>query len=73
MMTKGPGGRFCDEVDLTFLPRPRSYEDIQVFDASRSVVKRLFEHVGDLGGEDQVQLPSTAGGTTTRLAARVVP
>ena len=73
MMTKGPGGRFCDEVDLTFLPRPRSYEDIQVFDASRSVVKRLFEHVGDLGGEDQVRPPAMEGGDTNRLAARIVP
>jgi len=48
MMTKGPGGRFCDEVNLTDLSRPRSYEDVRVFEASRMVVERLVSHVGSL-------------------------
>jgi hypothetical protein len=47
-MTKGPGGRFCDEVSLTDLSRPRSYEDVRVFEASRMVVERLVSHVGSL-------------------------
>jgi ABC-type nitrate/sulfonate/bicarbonate transport system ATPase subunit len=48
MMTKGPGGRFCDEIDLRILARPRSYEDVAVFESSRKVVERLVSHVGDL-------------------------
>ena len=48
VMTKGPGGKFCDEIDMTGLPRPRSYEDVNVFEASRHVVQRLFGHVGSL-------------------------
>ena len=49
MMTKGPGGRFCDEIVLSNLARPRSYEDVAVFESSRKVVERLVSHVGDLG------------------------
>ena len=48
MMTKGPGGRFCDEVSLTDLSRPRSYEDVRVFEASRMVVERLVSQIGSL-------------------------
>ena len=48
MMTKGPGGRFCDEIDLSDLTRPRSYEDVRVFETSRQVVERLIGHVGSL-------------------------
>ena len=48
MMTKGPGGRFCDEIDLSDLARPRSYEDVRVFETSRQVVERLISHVGSL-------------------------
>jgi ABC-type nitrate/sulfonate/bicarbonate transport system ATPase subunit len=48
MMTKGPGGRFCDEVSLRDLSRPRSYEDVRVFEASRAVVERLVSHIGSL-------------------------
>jgi len=48
MMTKGPGGRFCDEIDLSGLTRPRSYEDVRVFETSRQVVERLIGHVGSL-------------------------
>ena len=48
MMTKGPGGRFCDEVDLSALVRPRSYEDVRVFETSRAVVERLISHIGSL-------------------------
>jgi ABC-type nitrate/sulfonate/bicarbonate transport system ATPase subunit len=48
MMTKGPGARFCDEVDLGDLVRPRSYEDVRVFEASRGVVERLVGHIGSL-------------------------
>jgi ABC-type nitrate/sulfonate/bicarbonate transport system ATPase subunit len=48
MMTKGPGARFCDEINLGDLPRPRSYEDVRVFETSRSVVERLVGHVGSL-------------------------
>jgi NitT/TauT family transport system ATP-binding protein len=48
MMTKGPGARFCDEVDLCDLTRPRSYEDVRVFETSRSVVERLVRHIGSL-------------------------
>jgi ABC-type nitrate/sulfonate/bicarbonate transport system ATPase subunit len=46
VMTKGPGGKFCDEINLDDLARPRSYEDIEVFQASRQVVQRLFDQVG---------------------------
>ena len=52
MMTKGPGGRFCDEVELRALPRPRRYEDVAVFEASRKVVERLVSHVGTLDEEN---------------------
>jgi ABC-type nitrate/sulfonate/bicarbonate transport system ATPase subunit len=48
MMTKGPGGRFCDEVSLRDLSRPRSYEDVRVFETSRAVVERLVSHIGSL-------------------------
>ena len=48
MMTRGPGGRFCDEIDLRGLARPRSYEDVAVFEASRSVVERLVAHIGEI-------------------------
>ncbi len=46
MMTKGPGGRFCDEIDLRSLGRPRTYEDVKVFEASRKVVERLVSLIG---------------------------
>lgn len=51
MMTKGPGGRFCDEVDLSELARPRSYEDVVVFETSRKVVERLVSHVGTIDAD----------------------
>jgi NitT/TauT family transport system ATP-binding protein len=51
MMTKGPGGRFCDEVKLGELTRPRSYEDVRVFETSKKVVDRLVSHIGSLDGE----------------------
>jgi NitT/TauT family transport system ATP-binding protein len=56
MMTKGPGARFCDEIDLSGLTRPRAYEDVRVFEASRMVVKRLVGHVGSLD-EDLARRP----------------
>jgi NitT/TauT family transport system ATP-binding protein len=46
MMTRGPRGKFCGEINLNFLPRPRSYEDVRVFDASRQVIQRLFDQIG---------------------------
>jgi ABC-type nitrate/sulfonate/bicarbonate transport system ATPase subunit len=51
IMTKGPGGKFCDDIDLKFLSRPRSYEDADVFEASRQVVRRLTGHIGSLDGD----------------------
>ncbi len=48
MMSKGPGGKFCDEVSLSSLTRPRSYEDVHVFETSRAVVERLVSHIGSL-------------------------
>ena len=48
MMTKGPGGKFCDEVNLRNLSRPRSYGDVRVFEASRQVVEKLVSHVGSI-------------------------
>jgi NitT/TauT family transport system ATP-binding protein len=48
MMTKGPGGRFCDEIDLRHLPRPRSYEDVGIFETSRTVIERLVGHIGSI-------------------------
>ncbi|HEX9465403.1 MAG TPA: ABC transporter ATP-binding protein [Alphaproteobacteria bacterium] len=48
MMTKGPGGRFCDEIGLQALTRPRSYEDVRVFETSKAVVERLVGHVGSI-------------------------
>jgi ABC-type nitrate/sulfonate/bicarbonate transport system ATPase subunit len=48
MMTKGPGGRFCDEIRLQNLPRPRTYEDVAVFEQSRKVVERLVSHIGQI-------------------------
>lgn len=48
MMTKGPGGRFCDEIKLHELTRPRSYEDVRVFETSKAVVERLVGHVGSI-------------------------
>jgi NitT/TauT family transport system ATP-binding protein len=53
MMTRGPGGRFCDEINLRGLPRPRTYEDLDVFQASRDVVARLVSHVGQIDQEDR--------------------
>ena len=52
MMTKGPGGRFCDEINLSCLQRPRSYDDVRVFETSKRVVGRLVSHIGTLD-EDQ--------------------
>ena len=51
MMTKGPGGRFCDEIDLHDLARPRAYEDIRVFEASKKVVERLVGHIGSIDAD----------------------
>lgn len=51
IMSKGPGGRFCDEVDLRHLPRPRSYEDGRIFEQSKTVVETLIRHIGPLGPE----------------------
>ena len=51
MMTKGPGGKFCDEVELSDLSRPRSYEDVRVFEKSRFVVERLVSHIGQIDVE----------------------
>jgi NitT/TauT family transport system ATP-binding protein len=48
MMTKGPGGKFCDEINLRDLSRPRSYEDVRVFETSKSVVERLVSHIGSI-------------------------
>jgi ABC-type nitrate/sulfonate/bicarbonate transport system ATPase subunit len=48
MMTQGPGARFCDEIDLSHLMRPRAYEDAAVFESSRKVVERLVSHLGEL-------------------------
>ncbi len=48
MMTKGPGGRFCDEINLNGLARPRTYEDVKVFEASRDVVARLISRIGQI-------------------------
>ena len=47
-MTKGPGSQFCDEVVLSDLPRPRSYEDVRIFELSKSVVQRLSSHIGPM-------------------------
>jgi ABC-type nitrate/sulfonate/bicarbonate transport system ATPase subunit len=48
MMTKGPGARFCDEINLRDLTRPRAYEDVRVFKASRAIVERLVGHIGSI-------------------------
>jgi NitT/TauT family transport system ATP-binding protein len=48
MMTKGPKARFCDEMDLRDLGRPRSYENVALFEMSRKVVERLLGHIGSL-------------------------
>jgi ABC-type nitrate/sulfonate/bicarbonate transport system ATPase subunit len=48
MMTKGPGAKFCDEMNLGALARPRSYENVDVFETSRTVVERLMSHIGTL-------------------------
>jgi NitT/TauT family transport system ATP-binding protein len=48
MMTKGPAARFCDEIELSDLPRPRDYEDVRVFQMNRKVVERLVAHVGNI-------------------------
>jgi ABC-type nitrate/sulfonate/bicarbonate transport system ATPase subunit len=48
VMTRGPGGKFCDEIELSDLPRPRSYEDVRVFEMSRTVVERLVAHIGSI-------------------------
>jgi NitT/TauT family transport system ATP-binding protein len=51
MMTKGPGGRFCDEIDLCELARPRTYEDVRVFETSKKVVERLVHHIGSIDAD----------------------
>jgi ABC-type nitrate/sulfonate/bicarbonate transport system ATPase subunit len=48
MMNKGPGSRFCDEVSLRALARPRLYEDVRVFETSKKVVEQLISHIGSL-------------------------
>jgi NitT/TauT family transport system ATP-binding protein len=48
MMTRGPGARFCDEIELSELERPRSYEDVRIFEKSRTVVQRLVGHIGNI-------------------------
>ena len=52
MMTRGPGGKFCSEIDMSGLGRPRSYEDVNVFQASREVVQSLIDKVGDLNVDE---------------------
>jgi NitT/TauT family transport system ATP-binding protein len=51
MMTKGPGGHFCDEIDLRELARPRTYEDVRVFETSKKVVERLVQHIGSIDAD----------------------
>ena len=37
-----------DEINLADLSRPRSYEDVRVFETSRRVVERLVSHIGSI-------------------------
>jgi NitT/TauT family transport system ATP-binding protein len=61
MMTKGPGGKFCDEIDLRFLSRPRSYEDIGVFDTSRRVIQRLCDQIGNIDDDRRAAEAAASG------------
>ena len=48
IMSPGPAGRIRDTIDLSHLPRPRSYDDTVLFEASKRVVASMRQHVGDL-------------------------
>ena len=51
MMTRGPGGRFCGEIKLNELARPRAYEDVRVFETSKKVVEQLVERIGSIDAD----------------------
>lgn len=46
IMKRGPMSTFKDEINLDQLTRPRAVDDQRVFDASRSVVERLVNVIG---------------------------
>jgi len=48
IMSPGPGGRIKEQINLTHIPRPRSYEDSALFDQSKRVVESLRRHMGEL-------------------------
>jgi NitT/TauT family transport system ATP-binding protein len=45
IMNRGPSSRVCDEVSLSHLSRPRSYDDPAQFEAQKDVLGRLMRHV----------------------------
>jgi len=45
IMNRGPSSRIRDEISMSHLPRPRSYEDPAQFDTQKEVLRRLLQHV----------------------------
>lgn len=48
IMSRGPGGKIREEIDLRHMKRPRSYDDTELFETSKGVVAAMQSHVGDL-------------------------
>jgi len=48
IMGQGPGGRIREKIGLTHLPRPRTYDDVALFDTSRAVITAMQRYVDDL-------------------------
>src|SRR6056297_3852386 len=48
IMGQGPGGRIREKISLAHLSRPRTYDDVGLFDASREVITAMQQYVDDL-------------------------
>ncbi len=46
VMGRGTGGRIAEEIDLREVARPRQYDDIRLFERSKSVIQILERHAG---------------------------
>ena len=47
VMSKGPGGRIAEQIDLRGTPRPRCYDDTQLFERSKDVIHILDRFSGN--------------------------
>jgi ABC-type nitrate/sulfonate/bicarbonate transport system ATPase subunit len=45
IMKPAPGGGVCDEISLSHVPRPRSYEDPSQYETQKIVLQRMMAHI----------------------------